>query len=271
MGRDELSLYVSRNDAPSDGEVDAPSWSWNCQAWWAAKVLWNPKLTLAGHANNQLPKTGLWWTRGHQHGWRHQSTFSSWRTHGMATDLLTQKSVMTQKVTKTVFDRRPNPVTLCVLSATQSAPHRVTLCVLSATQCPVSSMLLSVQCPQCYSVSSVLSATQCPVSSVLPSVQCPPTQWHCSCDRSSWNEEGGATSSVTAPRCQTHWVGQQTWLLILTIKQDLNIAKWAKQSNENDTRPTRGAKRQKMFSEFSSGLLPAVQRALVIKYIKYRY
>ena len=56
----------------------------------------------------------------------------------MATDLLTQKSVMTQKVTKTVFD----PATLCVLSATQSAPHRVTLCVLSATQCPVSSMLL---------------------------------------------------------------------------------------------------------------------------------
>ena len=71
----------------------------------------------------------------------------------------------------------------------------------------VSSVLPSVQCPQCYPVSNVLSATQCPVSSVQPSVQCPPTQWHCSCDRSSWNEEGGATSSVTALR----WSNAQSW------------------------------------------------------------
>ena len=69
--------------------------------------------------------------------------------------LVDSKKCDDTKVTKTVFDRRPNPVTLCVLSATQSAPNRVTLCVLSATQRPVSSVLPSVQCLQCYPVSSV--------------------------------------------------------------------------------------------------------------------
>ena len=71
-------------------------------------------------------------------------------------------------------------------------------------------------CPQCYPASSVLSATQCPVSSLLPSVQCPPTQWHCSCDRSSWNEEGGATSSVTALR----WSNAHSWSTISTSNID---------------------------------------------------
>ena len=248
MGRDELSLYVSRNDAPSDGEVDAPSWSWNCQAWWAAKFdKYNSKQiqNKFAHCCNRSQKfcNIFWYFETHNWHWQDTQTTS------------TQKQACDgQEGTSMVGDTKAP-------SAAEGHMEWRQTCWLKKVWWHKKSpkLFLTGDRTQWHCVSSaqpkVLLTEWHFVSSVLPSVQCPPTQWHCSCDRSSWNEEGGATSSVTAPRCQTHWVGQQTWLLILTIKQDLNIAKWAKQSIENDTRPTRAAKRQKMFSDLSSGLL----------------